>query len=178
MKQIKDYTLIKLIGKGSFGETYLTQKTNASYLIATKVINKKKMEASSTKKYLENEINILKELEHPNIVKFYELFQTNSNYYIMMEYCNGGELSKCLKLYKSVYKETFNIEIVQYLMRQIIDAFCYIHSKKIIHRDVKLDNILLSFDNGNDKTNLNMMAGKIKIIDFGLATKLSYTNLQ
>ena len=177
MKQIKDYTLIKLIGKGSFGETYLTQKTNTSYLIATKVINKKKMEASSTKKYLENEINILKELEHPNIVKFYELFQTNSNYYIMMEYCNGGELSKCLKLYKSVYKETFNIEIVQYLMRQIIDAFCYIHSKKIIHRDVKLDNILLSFDNGNDKTNLNMMAGKIKIIDFGLATKLSYTNL-
>ena len=177
MKKISDYTLVKLIGKGSFGETYLTQKDNFPSLIATKVINKKKMESYSTKKYLDNEINILKELEHPNIVKFYEQFETKSNYYIMMEYCNGGELSQSLKLYKSVYKETFNLEIVQYFMRQIVDAFCYIHSKNIIHRDIKLDNILLSFNNDNDKLSLNLMSSKIKIIDFGLATKLSYTGL-
>ncbi len=58
MKKISDYTLVKLIGKGSFGETYLTQKDNFPSLIATKVINKKKMESYSTKKYLDNEINI------------------------------------------------------------------------------------------------------------------------
>ena len=177
MKKIGDYTLIKLIGKGSFGETYLTEKNNFPYLIATKVINRKKIENLSTKKYLDNEINILKELDHPNIVKFYEQLNTKSNIYIMMEFCNGGELSHCLKLYKSVYKNTFNIEIVQYFMRQIINAFCYIHSKKIIHRDIKLENILLSFENENDKQNLNLLTSKVKIIDFGLSTKLTYSSL-
>ena len=60
-------------------------------------------------------------------------------------------------------------ELVQHFMRQIIDAFKYIHGKKIIHRDVKLDNILLNFDNEEDKKNFNLMKAQVKIIDFGFS---------
>ena len=178
MKIIGDYKLIKLLGKGSFGETYLTQKGNDPLLLATKVLERKKMEKASTKKYLDNEIRILKQLHHPHIVRFENLLASNSNYYLIMEYCNGGDLTGCLQKYKNLFREsTFSIDIVQYLMRQIIGAMKYIHSLKIIHRDIKLDNILLSFDNEIDKQNLNLLASNIKIIDFGLATKLDKSNL-
>ena len=177
MKTIGDYVLIKLLGKGSFGETYLTQKGKDPTLLATKVMERKKMDKGTAKKYLDNEIKIMKELNHPNVVKFHDFLASNSNYYLIMEFCNGGDLTGCLKKYKDKYKETFNITIVQYLMRQIIDAFVYIHSKKIIHRDIKLDNILLSYTNEIDKQNLNVLSSKIKIIDFGLSTKLDISNL-
>ena len=178
MKIIGDYKLIKLLGKGSFGETYLTQKGNDPVLLATKVLERKKMEKVSTKKYLDNEIKILKQLHHPHIVRFENLLASNSNYYLIMEYCNGGDLTGCLQKYKKLYHETtFSIDIVQYLMRQIVDAMKYIHSLKIIHRDIKLDNILLSFNNEQDKQNLNLLSSSIKIIDFGLATKLEGVNL-
>ena len=178
MKIIGDYKLIKLLGKGSFGETYLTQKGNDPVFLATKVLERKKMEKASTKKYLDNEIKILKQLHHPHIVRFENLLASNSNYYLIMEYCNGGDLTGCLQKYKNLYHEnTFSIEIVQYLMRQIVDAMKYIHSLKIIHRDIKLDNILLSFSNEQDKKNLNLLSSSIKIIDFGLATKLEGLNL-
>ena len=177
-KLVGDYKLIKPLGKGSFGETYLTQKGNDPTFLATKVLERKKMEKVSTIKYLENEIKILKQLHHPHIVRFENFLASNSNYYLIMEFCNGGDLTGCLKKYKNLYKEkTFSIQIVQYLMRQIIDALQYIHSLKIIHRDIKLDNILLSFKNEIDKQNLNMLASDIKIIDFGLSTKLDPSNL-
>ena len=177
-KLVGDYKLIKPLGKGSFGETYLTQKGNDPTFLATKVLERKKMEKVSIIKYLENEIKILKQLHHPHIVRFENFLASNSNYYLIMEFCNGGDLTGCLKKYKNLYKEkTFSIQIVQYLMRQIIDALQYIHSLKIIHRDIKLDNILLSFKNEIDKQNLNMLASDIKIIDFGLSTKLDPSNL-
>ena len=67
---------------------------------------------------------------------------------------------------------SFPEEVVQYLMRQIVDALIYIHDKNVIHRDLKLENIMVSFDSENDKAQLNMMRAKIKIIDFGLAILL------
>ena len=90
-----------------------------------------------------------------------------------MEYVNGGGLSDCLKKYKDKYKQAFSEEIIKNLMRQVIDPLCYLHKQKIIHRDLKLDNIMVSFDNKVDKENLNMTKAQIKLIDFGLATKLS-----
>jgi serine/threonine protein kinase len=69
-----------------------------------------------------------------------------------------------------MYRKPFSEEIVQYLMKQIIDALQYLHSHKIIHRDLKLDNILVTFKNENDKNILNMYGAQIKIIDFGFAT--------
>ena len=95
-----------------------------------------------------------------------------------MEYCNGGELSKALEKYQEKYNRPFSQEIVQHLMRQIISAFKYIHGLKIIHRDIKLDNILLKFENEEDKNNLNMMKAIVKIIDFGFACQISKSGLQ
>ena len=173
MQQIGDITLIKLLGKGSFGEVYLSQKKGRKEYFATKKMPRNVADSPRHKKYFDNELHLLKTLNHPNIVKLEEKIATEKHYYIVMEYVNGGGLSDCLKKYKNKYKQAFTEEIVQYLMRQIIDALCYLHKQKIIHRDLKLDNIMVSFDNKVDKGNLNMMRAKIKLIDFGLSTKLS-----
>ena len=177
MIKVGDYTLYKMLGKGSFGEVYLTQKANSSEILATKKLDKKQTDLPSVKKYFDNEISIMKELNHPNIVRFYDLLVSYSHYYVVMEYCNGGSLSNCLKKYKALYHRPFTQEIVQYLMGQIIEALKYIHSQKIIHRDIKLDNILVKFYKESDKNNLNMLSSKVKIIDFGLATRLGPENL-
>ena len=71
-----------------------------------------------------------------------------------------------------MYRKPFSEEIVQYLMRQIVDAIKYIHGKHIIHRDLKLDNILMNYENEKDKENLNILGAQVKIIDFGFATVL------
>ena len=73
--------------------------------------------------------------------------KTKKHYYLVMELCYGGELSKIFKQYVAKYNKTFPEEIVQYLMRQIVDAINYLHTLDIMHRDIKLDNILLHFDN-------------------------------
>ena len=175
---IDQYILEKSLGKGAYGEVYLTTIKGDSKLIATKKIDKSFCENPITKKYLINEINILKMLNHPNIVKFIDLKRTNNHYYIMMEYCNGGELHKVLEKYIKKNGKPFPEEIVQRLMRQIIDAFKYIHSKDIMHRDIKLENILLNYDTNEDKQNQNLMMANIKIIDFGFAAKLEKTGLK
>ena len=95
-----------------------------------------------------------------------------------MEFCNGGELSKALEKYQEKNGKPFTEELVQHFMRQIIDAFKYIHERKIIHRDVKLDNILISYDNEKDKEEMNLLKAKAKIIDFGFACKMDKSGLQ
>jgi NIMA (never in mitosis gene a)-related kinase len=89
-----------------------------------------------------------------------------------MEYCNGGELAKALEKYMQKYSKLFPEEIVQHIMKQIISAFKYIHERKIIHRDVNLQNILLHYENEEDKENLNIMKAQVKVIDFGFACKI------
>ena len=144
----------------------------------TKKFEREQIEGTEAMKYLKNEIIILQNLKHPNIVKFEDVKKTKKHFYIVMEYCNGGELSQALEKYQEKYGKPFSQEIVQHLMRQIIDAFRYIHSLKIIHRDIKLDNILLNFENEEDKENLNMMKATAKIIDFGFACRISKSGLQ
>ena len=175
--QIDDLTLIKCLGKGSFGEVYLSSKRGKPGYFATKKISRSQADQPSMKKYLVNEIEILNSLHHPNIVRLEEVKQKNDFYYIVMEYINGGSLTDCLKSYQKKFGNSFPEEIVQYLMRQIVDAIKYIHNLKIIHRDLKLDNIMVNFDNDYDKNSLNMMKAKIKIIDFGFAIRLTKNNL-
>ena len=170
--QIEDVTLLKCLGKGSFGEVYLSTKRGRNQYFATKKMDRKQADQPSVRKYFENEIKILQSLNHPNIVKFEEIKATKDYYYIVMEYINGGSLTDCLKKYQQKFGKAFPESIVQYLMIQIIDAIKYIHARKIIHRDLKLDNIMVSFDNENDKNNLNMMRAKVKIIDFGFAINM------
>ena len=174
---VGDLTLQKCLGKGAFGEVYLTSKQGCKEKFATKKIDKKFASNPKAKKYLDNEINILKEIKHPNIIKLYEVQETTQFYYLVMEYCNGGGLSECLEQYQKKYKRPFPEEIVQYLMRQILSAINYLHKKNILHRDIKLDNILVNFENEEDKKKKNMMKAQVKIIDFGFARHLEPAQL-
>ena len=164
--QIGIYKIIESIGKGSFGEVYLAQDPINKKLVAIKKVsnNNGKLE-----KYLDYEIKIMKMLNHPNIVKFEGKITLKNNTYIAMEYVNGGSLSDLLKNYKLKYGKPFDEQIVQYLMKQIISALIHIHGYNIIHRDLKLDNIMVHFDSEKDKKELNVLKAKIKIIDFGFA---------
>ena len=175
---IDEFTLVKSIGKGAFGEVYLTTKQGSPQLFATKKVSKQKADSPTIHKYFINEIKILQQIKHKNIIHFEAIKHTVHNYYIITEYCNGGGLSDCLKKYQTIYGRAFPEEIVQHLMRQIVDGMKYLHGLRIIHRDIKLDNILVCFDNEIDKNNLNLLKATIKIIDFGFATYLGSSNLR
>jgi serine/threonine protein kinase len=171
--QVDNLFLDKLLGKGSFADVYLTRIKDDNKLYATKVYNREQTEASSSLfNYLKAEINLLKGINHPNIVKLKDVTKTKKHFYLVLEYCNGGELKNALDKYKLKYNKAFSEEIVQYLMRQIVDAMNYLHSRNIMHRDIKLENILLNYDSEEDKNNLNIMKATVKIVDFGFAIYL------
>ena len=119
---VEDLTLLKCLGKGAFGEVYLTSKQGTSQKFATKKIDKKFTQNPRAKKYFDNEKNILKELDHPNIIKLYDIYETTQYHYLVMELCNGGGLSECLDFYQKKYKKPLSAERVQYIMRQIVSA--------------------------------------------------------
>ena len=176
--QIEDFSLGQCIGKGAFGEVYLTTRIGYNKLYATKKIPKKLVETPSIKKHLVDELEILKTLDHKNIIKLETIKQSENNYYIITDYYNGGGLYDILKKYKLIYGRPFPENVVQHLMRQIIDAVVYLHQRKIIHRDLKLENLLINFESEEDKNNLNLLRAEVKIIDFGFATRLNGSNLR
>ena len=173
-----DLTCVKFLGNGCFGEVFLYQQNKTNNIYAVKMIDKSRAKHSKNYKYLVSELQILKKLNHPNIAKLIKVIdnETQIHLLLVMEYCNGGSLLECLEKFKLKYNMPFTEEIVQYLTRQIVDALVYIHGNNIIHRDLKSENIMVHFDNNNDKIKLNMMKAKIKIIDFGLSKVLSSTN--
>ena len=172
---IKGYTYINFLGNGVYGQVGLYKKNNTNEYYAIKRINKNKAKHSKNYKYLHSELQILKKLNHENISKLIDIIDNDFQFdiLIVMEYCHGFSLSKCLEYYKEKYAKPFTEEIVQYLTRQIVHGLIHIHEQNVIHRDLKLENIMVHFDNEMDKTNLNMMKGTIKIIDFGLSKLLS-----
>ena len=101
-----------------------------------------------------NEINILKKIDHPNIVKIFGFFISKSNYYLLTEYCEGGDL------FDLINSNNFTEMQVAYIMYQIFSAINYCHKMKIIHRDIKPENILIV---DRDKNNYP----RVKICDFG-----------
>ena len=172
MIQIEDYLLVKTIGKGAYGEVYLTKKVGTNQIFATKKMIKSKVLQPSIRKYFNNEIYILKNTNHPNIIKLYDLKQTKTHFYLIQEYCNGGTLRSCLEKYMRATGFPFHQEIVQHIMRQICSGLEYLHSRNILHRDLKLDNILVNFNTEADRNKLNFYNAQVKIIDFGFARYL------
>ena len=170
---LDSYTFIKVIGKGSFGQVYLTSKEGHSEFFATKIIKKEIADSKKIKKYFHNELKILKEVKHKNIMQLIEVKQTNENYYLVCELCNGGSLRQCVNKYIKMYQKPFSEEITQYLMRQIVEALKYLHGRHIMHRDLKLDNILVNFKDQNDTNILNMYGAQVKLIDFGFAAHVN-----
>ena len=147
----------KLLGKGGFAEVYETTNISTKDIHACKIIDKQSVLKGRTRQKLMNEIKIHKSLDHKNIVKFFSYFEDESFIYIILEICTCESLSAVLRRRKRLME----LEVQSY-MKQILEGLKYLHSLKIIHRDIKLGNILL---------NQRM---EVKIADFGLSTKLEY----
>ena len=172
--QVDNLLLERSLGEGTIGKIFYTTIKGETKPFATKVYDRINFEQSPDLfNYLKTEVIILKSLDHPNIIKLKEVKKTKRHFYLVMKYCNRGELKSFLIKYQEKNKCAFSEEIVQYLMRQIMGAMCYLHSKNITHQNIKLENILLQFDSEEDKKNLDIMKSQVKIIDFGLATNSS-----
>ena len=133
------YSEIKDLGSGSYGvvkKVYL--KSNPETIRAIKIIPKKLLIEGVDSSKLLDEILILKNIDHPNIMKLYEFFEDNENCYMVSEFCDQGDLLQ--KLDKLNY---MNEIVVKFLMEQILNALAYLHSKGVIHGDIKLENVML-----------------------------------
>lgn len=158
---IKDiYKITGCIGRGAYGEVRKCQHKETKVQRAVKIINKNCLEEEEKNKML-TEIDILRKMDHPNILKLYEFFQDEKRYFLVTEICKGGELFD--KISDESY---FNEHDAANLMKQVLSAINYCHSRKIVHRDLKPENLLLDADVENPK---------IKIIDFGTSQQYDPT---
>ena len=169
--------LLYTIGKGSYGNVYLGKNKDDDKCYAIKVISKSQLQSKIVYQYFNNEIYILKHINHPNIVKYISLVEKKKDYWLIIEYCNGGSLVKALKYHLTKYNKPVPEEIVRYFIKNILTAVIYLNNKNIIHRDIKSDNILLHYENEQDLEANNFTKAKIKLIDFGFARYLDENEL-
>ena len=155
----KYYKKLRNLGSGSYGTVYLAKNILKENLVAIKVIEKVPSNIIDDME-IKNEINILKSLSHPNIVKIYEFFDTAVDYYIVTEYCKKGELFEYIN---NKYSE----RQLAVLFYQVFSGLCYLHEKKILHRDLKLENLMISEIEKDINTGEEYFW--MKIIDFGTA---------
>ena len=176
--QVDDLILLSYLNSGCFAETFLSRKKGSKTLYATKRISLKILaQEPFLKKYLQNEIIILKQIKHPNIVRLYDVKPKKDNIYLVMEYCNGGSLAEALEYYKIVNGKPFSEKIVQFLMKQILSAVKCLHKNGVIHRDLKLENILLKYNSIDEANTKNIFLSQVKLIDFDIsARKDNYNN--
>jgi calcium-dependent protein kinase len=133
------YENLKFLGAGAFGKVYKVQLKGTDEIRALKAIKLTHLNQTLNISEIEQEVEILKHLDHPNIVKVYETFSDDDNYYIVGEYCSEGSLQE--KLEKLNF--SINEKLVRKLMAQILSAVTYLHSNNVFHGDLKLDNILI-----------------------------------
>ncbi|XP_019949114.1 serine/threonine-protein kinase ULK1a isoform X1 [Paralichthys olivaceus] len=150
-----------LIGHGAFAVVFKGRhKERRDWEVAVKCINKKNL--AKSKSLLDKEIKILKELKHENIVSLLDYQEMGGCVYLVMEYCNGGDLAEYLHS-----KGTLSEDTIRVFLQQIAQAMNTLQSKGILHRDLKPQNILLCHPEGRRSSSIN-----IKIADFGFARHL------
>lgn len=155
------YQIIKLLGRGSFGKVYLGLQRLTNRLVAIKCLEKCQFKDESKKRKIFAEINILKKLrDHPNIVTLLEVFENKKYVFFVTEYATNGDLLKYTKA-----NEQLTENDAKYMFYQITMGLRYIHQQDIIHRDIKLDNILV------DESN------RCKICDFGVSKRIDPNEL-
>ena len=155
---LDDYVSDKKLGEGSYGAVFRVKNKDTGIYRAMKKFFIQNKQDKSKEKELLNEIEMLKKLDHPNIVKVFESYNTKEGYYIITEYCKGGELFD-----KIMSEAPFEESAAAYIMYQILSSVFYCHNLNIIHRDLKPENILIE----NEEKETGYL--NIKIIDFGTA---------
>ena len=157
-KPSKKYKVLTVLGNGSYGKVYKAMNIKTENLVAIKSI--KKNDNKTEGQDIKNEINVLKKLNHPNIVKIYEFYDIKDNYYLITEFCKFGELYKYINFH-------FSEKQLCVLFYQVFSGLIYLHENNIIHRDIKLENIMIdAIEKDNITTEPYFY---IKIIDFGSA---------
>ena len=149
---LSDYEIKETLGKGTFSVVKLGINKITNEKVAIKILKKKKMQKAKDRSRLEREISILKRLHHINVIKIHKIAEEIDNYFIVMEYCENGELFNYI-----VSHQRLSEEETAYFFYQLINGLDYIHHKNIVHRDLKPENLLLSQGN------------ILKIVDFGLS---------
>ncbi|XP_051866317.1 MAP/microtubule affinity-regulating kinase 3a isoform X2 [Pristis pectinata] len=155
---IGNYRLLKTIGKGNFAKVKLARHILTGREVAIKIIDKTQLNPTSLQK-LFREVRIMKCLNHPNIVKLFEVIETEKTLYLVMEYASGGEVFDYLVAHGRMKEKEARAKF-----RQIVSAVQYCHQKQIVHRDLKAENLLLDAD-------MN-----IKIADFGFSNEFTIGN--
>ncbi|KAL6220286.1 hypothetical protein ACLB2K_008042 [Fragaria x ananassa] len=146
------YELGKTLGKGHFGKVKFATNIESGQHYAVKILERKRIIDIDTADRITTEIETLKRLKHPNVVRLYEILASKTHIYMVLEYAEGGELFDKIR-HNGRVTEAESRKIFQ----QLIDGVSYCHSKGVFHRDLKLQNILLDEE------------GNIKICDFGLS---------
>ncbi|XP_038865542.1 MAP/microtubule affinity-regulating kinase 3-like isoform X9 [Salvelinus namaycush] len=155
---VGNYRLLKTIGKGNFAKVKLARHILTGREVAIKIIDKTQLNPNSLQK-LFREVRIMKLLNHPNIVKLFEVIETERTLYLVMEYASGGEVFDYLVAHGRMKEKEARAKF-----RQIVSAVQYCHQKHIVHRDLKAENLLLDAD-------MN-----IKIADFGFSNEFTLGN--
>ena len=145
------YEVIKKIGEGGSSKVYKVKEKSTGEIRVMKEVNKSKL---PNVKYFKTEIKILAMLDHPNILRLFEVFEDQKNFYLITELCTGGHLLS--RMSKNHYREKEAAK----LMEKIISAVAYCHEKGICHRDLKPQNILFCDETPNSQ---------LKIVDFGIS---------
>ena len=160
------YEFTKNLGKGGYGKVFQVRNKKTGQLYACKKLSK--LNVNNLIKF-RREINILVKMDHPNIIKLYDVFESQNSLYLIMEECHGGELfDRILKRIESneMYSEKEACEIIQ----QVMSAIEYCHKQGIVHRDLKPEN-LLYLREGPELNN------PLKIIDFGLSQEININKI-
>ncbi|XP_010259770.1 PREDICTED: CBL-interacting serine/threonine-protein kinase 21 [Nelumbo nucifera] len=150
--KIGKYQLSESIGQGTFAKVKLALDTSTGQYVAVKIIDKKMVMQYKLMDQVKREISTMRLLNHPNIVRIYEVIATKTKIYIVMEYISGGQLSNKLSYLKRMTEQ----EARKYF-QQLIDAVEYCHSRGVYHRDLKPENLLIDGK------------GNLKVSDFGLS---------
>ena len=187
IKQINNYKFISEIGKGTASKVYLAINEKNNELLAIKQISMEKITDKNSMENFIRELKILNSFNNENIIKILGIEKTKNNIYLLLEYCNGGNLLEYKKFYENYYKTQINEIYIQKILKQLINGLEYMHNKKVIHRDIKLENIVINFSKYPKKlkdkneilkpikleeTSLNEDF-QIKIADLGYAKDLS-----
>ena len=151
-----------MLGQGAYGKVWKVTHKTTGLVRAMKQLKKSALIKEEEERLLQ-EMKILRYLDHPNVVKLFELYQDEQNYYLITEFLSGGELFNRIK------KEQFFSECrAAELMRQILLAVAYCHEMEIVHRDLKPENIIFTSE---------AQDSSLKIIDFGTSRKMNGKNM-